>query len=183
MKVSGGRKNRDKALEIGSTAPLSGGTAGVGKVQRKKDDDITACILSDSLHLKENCRILTGSKHIWITRIREGLSVDLVVSLANKMKVPQKELAGWLHITPRTLQRHIETQSTLSAETSDRLAQIIRVYCRCNEVFKDDQKVSVWLKTPNFALGGVAPFSLLDTMVGIDLVLDEVGRIEHGVFI
>ena len=150
---------------------------------RKKDDDILACIMSESPHEAETCKSLTTSKYVWIERIRKGLSGEMVFGLARKMRVPQKDVAEWLHTTPRTVQRHIEHNENLNPDMSDRLAQIIIVYCRCNEVFKDEEKVSTWLKSPNYALGRVAPLKLMDTMFGIELVLDELGRIEHGVFI
>ncbi len=151
--------------------------------KRRKDDDILACILSESSHPVDGCTALQVSRQEWIDRIRAGLTGEMVFSLARKMRVPQKDMAERLHTTPRTVQRHIEQRQNLSPEVSDRLAQLIKVYCRCNEVFKDEEKVSMWLKSPNYALGGVTPFSLMDTMIGIELILDELGRIEHGVFI
>ena len=39
-----------------------------------------------------------------------------------------------------------------------------------------------WLKSPNAALRGHAPLSLVDTDIGAEAVLDALGRIEHGVF-
>jgi len=39
-----------------------------------------------------------------------------------------------------------------------------------------------WLKSPNAALAGTTPLSLLDTDIGAESVLDTLGRIEHGVF-
>ena len=150
---------------------------------RKINDDILACIMSDSPHLVERCKSLSISKQAWINVIREGFSGEMVVGLARKMRVPQKEVTSWLHTTPRTIQRYIESQEKLSPDISDRLAQLVMVFCRSNEVFKDEDKVSMWLKSPNYALGGVSPLSLMDTMTGIELVLDELGRIEHGVFI
>lgn len=153
------------------------------KPAREKDNDFLACIMADSPHLIEKCKSLTSSRYTVIEKIREGLSGEIVVKLSKKMRVPQKEMADWLHTTTRTVQRHIEAQEKLSPEISDRLAQLVMVYCRCNEVFQDEEKVSTWLKSPNFALGGVTPFSLMDTTIGIELVVDELGRIEHGVFI
>jgi len=119
----------------------------------------------------------------WIDLIRKGLPGESVATLARKINVPKKDLAGWLHTTPRTLQRHIMAKSILSPDLSDRLMQLIRVFCRAKEVFQDDAKASSWLKNPNFALGDKAPTALLDTIPGTELVLDELGRIEHGVFI
>ena len=38
-----------------------------------------------------------------------------------------------------------------------------------------------WMKTENMALGGVKPKSMLKNSFGIRLLLDEMGRMEHGV--
>lgn len=123
------------------------------------------------------------SEQEWINKIRSGLPCSTVTTLASKMDVPQKDIAVWLHTTTRTIQRSIEANTPLGLDLSDRVAQLIRVYRRCRDVFRDDKKVSVWLKSPNYALGNVSPVSLLDTIPGMEIVLDELGRIEHGVFI
>jgi putative toxin-antitoxin system antitoxin component (TIGR02293 family) len=123
------------------------------------------------------------SEQEWIKKIRSGLPCSAVSTLASKIDVPQKDVAAWLHTTTRTIQRNIEANTPLGLDLSDRVAQLIRVYCRCRDVFRDEKKVSVWLKTPNYALGNVSPVSLLDTIPGMEIVLDELGRIEHGVFI
>lgn len=149
---------------------------------KSKEDDFLAFIISDSPLPGGRCRLSTVPESAWVERIRRGLPGEAVAALSRKMGVSQKELAGWLHVTPRSLQRYTFT-ANLSPEISDRVAQLIRVYCRCDEVFKDESKVSGWLKTPNYALGNIAPMSLFDTTPGIEMVLDELGRIEHGVFI
>lgn len=131
----------------------------------------------------DNSMVPPFSEQEWIEKIRSGLPGSAVTTLANKINVPQKDVAAWLHTTPRTIQRTIEANTPLGLDLSDRVAQLIRVYRRCRDVFRDDAKVSTWLKTPSYALGNVAPTSLLDTIPGMDLVLDELGRIEHGVFI
>jgi len=142
------------------------------------DDQILA-----SLFGVDNNIVNMFSEQDWIKKIRSGLPGSTVVTLANKIDVPQKDVAAWLHTTTRTIQRTIEANTPLGLDLSDRVAQLIRVYRRCRDVFRDDKKVSVWLKTPNYALGNIAPTALLDTIPGMELVLDELGRIEHGVFI
>jgi len=123
------------------------------------------------------------SEQEWIERIRSGLPGSTVTALAHRFDISQKEVVAWLHTTTRTIQRNIAANTPLGTDLSDRVAQLIRVYRRCREVFGDDAKVSVWLKSPCYALGGVPPTSLLDTIPGIALVLDELGRIEQGIFI
>jgi putative toxin-antitoxin system antitoxin component (TIGR02293 family) len=150
---------------------------------RNKKDAFLASIISDAPLPDGGCMLATVSGLSWVDMIRRGLPGQTVAALSRKMGVSQKNLADWLHVTPRSLQRYTASDANLSPELSDRVAQLIRVYCRCNEVFKDEEKASVWLRIPNYALGNVPPMSLFDTTPGIEMVLDELGRIEHGVFI
>jgi len=49
-------------------------------------------------------------------------------------------------------------------------------------VFEDFTGALHWMKTANDSLNGEAPLSLMDTDIGAEVVLDTLGRIEHGVF-
>ena len=49
------------------------------------------------------------------------------------------------------------------------------------EVFGDEKKFNLWLNTENLSLGSVRPKELLDSSFGIDLLKDELTRIEHGI--
>ena len=60
-----------------------------------------------------------------------------------------------------------------------RLAQLTR---RASAVFDDPAAAGDRLNSPNAALRGNAPLSLLDTDIGAESVLDTLGRIEHRVF-
>ena len=39
-----------------------------------------------------------------------------------------------------------------------------------------------WLQAPHSALDGKVPFDLADDVTGYQAVMDELGRIEHGIF-
>jgi uncharacterized protein (DUF2384 family) len=54
------------------------------------------------------------------------------------------------------------------------------VVAKGEEVFGEDP-LRVWLKETNKALGGKTPLSLLASDFGIDMVLDELHKIEHGI--
>ncbi|WP_040367723.1 MbcA/ParS/Xre antitoxin family protein [Desulfuromonas acetoxidans] len=49
------------------------------------------------------------------------------------------------------------------------------------EVFGDEKTALAWLQRESTALGGKAPWSLLDTASGRKQVCDELDRIEHGI--
>ena len=60
--------------------------------------------------------------------------------------------------------------------------RLARVVERAKEVFGDLDTALDWLKSPNAALSGAVPLTLMDTDIGAESVLDTLGRIEHGVF-
>ncbi len=112
---------------------------------------------------------------------RQGLVRSAMDSLAQLLEVSTKDLVPYLPISERTLQRYDENKK-LSPELSDHLIQIAKVYAKTVEVFVERDKAVKWLKYPSVALGGVTPLSCLDNFSGIELVMDELGRIEYGVY-
>lgn len=117
----------------------------------------------------------------WVALIRKGISPAAVDALVNAMRVTQAELAAALDIPTRTLARR-KQKGVLNREESAKLVRLAQVAERAEEVFQDVDASLDWLKSPNAALGGATPLSLLDTGIGADSVMDALGRIEHGVF-
>jgi uncharacterized protein (DUF2384 family) len=56
------------------------------------------------------------------------------------------------------------------------------VYERGLEIFGDKDTLRDWLRSKS-AVFGETPIELLDTPIGTQMVLDEMGRIAHGVYI
>lgn len=117
----------------------------------------------------------------WVSVIRQGISSAAVDALTKALHVTQAELARTLGIPERTLARR-KKEGTLNSEESGKLVRLARVVERAENVFDDLDAALHWLKSPNAALSGVTPLSLLDTDIGAENVIDTLGRIEHGVF-
>lgn len=117
----------------------------------------------------------------WVSIIRQGISSAAVDVLTKTLRVTQSELALALGIPERTLARR-KKEGTLNSEESAKLVRLARVVERAEEVFEDLDASLGWLKSPNAALSGATPLSLLDTDIGAGSVMDTLGRIEHGVF-
>ena len=117
----------------------------------------------------------------WVALIRQGISSAAVDALIKSLRVSQSELAAALGIPERTLARR-KREGRLSSEESAKLVRLARVLARANEVFENLDPSLEWLKSPNSALSGATPLSLLDTDIGAESVMDTLGRIEHGVF-
>ena len=117
----------------------------------------------------------------WVGMIREGIPAAAVESVLSAVHVSQSELAQALGIPQRTRARR-KRECVLNGEESSKLLRLARVMSRASEVFDDPPAAIDWLKSPNAALRGNAPLHLLDTDIGAESVLDNLGRIEHGVF-
>jgi len=117
----------------------------------------------------------------WVSIIRRGISSSAVDVMTKTLHVTQSELAETLGIPERTLARR-KKEGTLNSEESGKLVRLARVVERAREVFDDLDAALDWLKSPNAALSGAPPLTLMDTDIGAESVLDSLGRIEHGVF-
>jgi putative toxin-antitoxin system antitoxin component (TIGR02293 family) len=117
----------------------------------------------------------------WVSIIRQGISSAAVDALTGTLHVTQSELAAALGIPERTLARR-KKEGMLNSEESAKLVRLARVVERAEAVFGDLDTALNWLKSPNAALSGAVPRTLMDTDIGAESVLDTLGRIEHGVF-
>jgi len=113
--------------------------------------------------------------------IEQGLTKEAAMHLAKALSITNKRLAELLPISKRTLERY-HAKKHLDRATSQQLISLARLTARGFEVFGDPAKFVEWMNAPCTALGERAPISLIATQVGIEMVLDEIGRIEHGVY-
>jgi len=67
-------------------------------------------------------------------------------------------------------------------ELPEQVLQIAEVAVKGSKVFESKDRFLAWMNHPNKALGNKTPMSLLNSKFGTDKVLDELGRMEHGVF-
>ena len=112
---------------------------------------------------------------------RDGLPKNALLELAKKISITLQELAVIMHISERTFQRY-EDNTIVKTEYAEKAVELARLYTRGEEVFGSIEKFKIWMKTPGHVFSNETPLSLLDTSVGFDIVLKELGRIEHGIF-
>ena len=111
----------------------------------------------------------------------KGVSKDALLHLAKYFSCSVNQMAQLLPVTERTIQRY-SPEKTLSRIVSEQILQIAEVAAKGTEVFEGRDRFLAWMNHPNKALNNKIPMSLLNSKFGADMVLDELGRIEHGVF-
>lgn len=112
---------------------------------------------------------------------RLGISKVAVNNLASFLALSSKQLADVLPVSERTLQRYRSTKN-FNCYVSERVLQIAEVTAKGTEVFGDKSKYIQWMHSPIRAFDDRTPFEMLNSTFGADMVLQELGRIEHGVF-
>jgi len=90
-------------------------------------------------------------------------------------------MAALLPVTERTIQRN-SAKEPFNRVVSEHILQIAEVAAKGAEVFENKDKLLSWMNHPSKALANKTPLSLLNSRFGAEMVLDELGRIEHGVF-
>ena len=109
-----------------------------------------------------------------------GVTKGALLNLARFLSFPIDQIAELLPISERTIQRYTRSQY-FNRAVSEQILQIAEVVAKGVEVFEDRDRFLTWMQQPNVALGNKTPVSLLSSRFGTQMVLDELGRIEHGV--
>jgi len=121
------------------------------------------------------------SENDFINIIRSGVPRQVMDHLMAVADISLIEMAAIIHTSDRTLRRYTPTQK-LSQEQSERMVEMARLYSRGEEVLGSLDDFREWMNTRLLAFGNKKPKEFLDTSLGIGMIMDELGRIQHGIF-
>lgn len=114
--------------------------------------------------------LMTGVQRIMFSRVAKEIA-----------RVSEKELAEISGLSQRTISRMSDTQ-LLPPQSAEVVISVMRTYERALEVFESEELAHSWLKTPLKVLDDKSPLQAVSNRFGAELVLDLLGRIEHGVY-
>ncbi|MEN9569060.1 MAG: hypothetical protein RL172_291 [Bacteroidota bacterium] len=121
------------------------------------------------------------SKPLKIVAALKDFTYTEFKKIADKTPFTQAEWAAMLHISERTLQRYAKNNGSFAPINAERAMQIDTVIKRGKEVFGDINKFYNWLKNNPIMLEGQLSFESLTSAHGINMVLTQLGRLEHGI--
>ena len=104
-----------------------------------------------------------------------AISKNYIKQILRLSKLSVLELISILPISIDTYKRKL----AFNPPVTEKVLEIEEVYRKGIDAFGDS--FHQWMDTENLALGGVAPKSLLQNSFGVRLLLNEIGRLEHGV--
>lgn len=116
-----------------------------------------------------------------IKSTREGVDYDTFGNLADRFPLNITDWSRILNVSERTMQRYKREKKRFDSIHSERLLLIMLLFKKGLEVFNSTDYFIKWLHSENISLGGVKPLNMLDNTFGVNLIKDELVRIEHGV--
>ncbi|MDD3966768.1 MAG: DUF2384 domain-containing protein [Candidatus Marinimicrobia bacterium] len=114
--------------------------------------------------------------------IMSGLSYSLFEALRDKTPFSKDEWAAFLDVSIKTLDRYKQANKPFKVSQSEKIVGMMEVLERGVVVFGKMDIFKHWLYSSIPAFGNTRPIDLLSTSYGRALVMDELTRIEHGVF-
>lgn len=100
-------------------------------------------------------------------------------TVARGIALPMDHWSRVLHVPLTEWRQRSRGNGSLQPLETDRVLQVQEVYRRGEEVFGDREVFSRWMESKHLLLGK-APMDMLGSAEGINLVLDELIAIEHG---
>jgi putative toxin-antitoxin system antitoxin component (TIGR02293 family) len=111
----------------------------------------------------------------------EGVTKSALMNFIHFLEFSTDKIAYMLPITLRTIQRYSKNQK-FNPTVSEHIIQLVLLAGKGIEVFGSRQKFLTWFDAPSKALGGKTPSELVRLKTGAQMVMDELVRIEYGVY-
>lgn len=122
------------------------------------------------------------SEQDFISILRKGLTLRSFKSTLRQLSLSEEEAVSLLGLPKRTWARRKAQGERLKLPESERVFRLARVAAMALDVLGSGEAARAWLLRESRSLGGERPIGLLDTDIGAEQVIDELRRIEHGVF-
>jgi putative toxin-antitoxin system antitoxin component (TIGR02293 family) len=117
--------------------------------------------------------------HLWIVA---GVAPSIIHRVAELMSTDVGLICHLAGISRSIVARKLKMGAPLSTSQGTKVYSVVQALDAALSLNKNDTaKALSWLNRPAWGLGGVAPATLLNTPMGVQAVVNLVGRIQHGV--
>jgi putative toxin-antitoxin system antitoxin component (TIGR02293 family) len=133
-----------------------------------------------SLHLLEDdIKRQSGTVRV-IDKLELGISVKAIERIATYLDISVNQLMTYLRISRSTWHRRKKV-GKLDFNLSDKVLQLSKLLEYAESVFGNMEKVRLWFKVPSIVFENRRPVELIGSLSGLNLINEDLIRIEHGV--
>lgn len=112
--------------------------------------------------------------------IKGGLSSSSLNDLLAISGSTRLDMARKLDLTEPTLRKHLSNAKELSTSLSEHVLFLLELYDKGIDTFGSIDEFRNWLQQHNIGIDA-KPNDLLDSITGINIVMNELNRIDHGI--
>lgn len=112
--------------------------------------------------------------------IKGGLSSKSLDDLLQISGSTRSDMAKNLDLTEPTLRKHLGNSKELSTSLSEHVLFLLELYDKGIDTFGSVDEFKNWLPQHNIGIDA-KPNDLLDSITGINIVMNELNRIDHGI--
>ena len=124
--------------------------------------------------------ILEGATLERIAAIRGGLPARCIALVAQELRTTQEEICAMTALAPSSIRRKVLEDSLCEPWATERIARLVVIDRLALEAFESQPVARAWLKTPHRALDGTSPLNMLDTDLGMQLVIGLLQCLIYG---
>jgi putative toxin-antitoxin system antitoxin component (TIGR02293 family) len=115
-----------------------------------------------------------------VVSARKGVDTKIFYDILVMSGLEKDRLANMFHLSLKTIMRYSQANKNLDITTSEQALKIMALFKKGNDIFGNLAGFRNWLAKPQYGLGRQIPFQLMETSLGIDLISEELSRIEYG---
>ena len=111
---------------------------------------------------------------------KKGLDAKAALDFSQLSGFSPNEFQDTFKTTVKTIQNYYAGSLKLDAALSEKLLKSFALFEKGISIFGSAKAFQNWLNVPSYGMGNQVPFDLMDTITGINLIEEELIRIEHG---
>ncbi len=116
--------------------------------------------------------------------IRGGIPYQFFSLIKERTPFKEEDWASFLGISIKSLQRNKTKEDfVFKPLQSEKIIELAEVTALGNAIFDTQQQFYLWLTTRSFALGNLQPIELLKDSYGKEMVVNELNKIDNGIFV
>lgn len=115
-----------------------------------------------------------------LTSSKKGLDAKAAFDFLNLSGFSQEQFQETFKTTVKTIQNYSRQDLKLDAALSEKLLKSFALFEKGIAVFGSAEAFHDWLNVSAYGLGNQIPFEMMDTITGINLIEEELIRLEYG---
>ncbi|NEW78525.1 MAG: DUF2384 domain-containing protein [Gelidibacter sp.] len=125
-----------------------------------------------------------ADKMLIVKSIKSGIPYTLFKLIKEITPFTENDWATFLDISTKSLQRYKkESDYVFKPIHSEKIIELAEVTNLGKDIFDSTEQFYAWLNASSLALGNIKPIELLKDSYGKEIVINELNRIDQGIFV